>query len=62
MFKNYHLTFCLCEDNQKEAFNILKLGGNISAVFRKYIPESFRTYHVINADENDLRFLDKVKK
>ena len=59
--KNYHLTYSLCEDNKKEAFNILKLGGNISAVFRKYIPESFKNYNVINADETDLRFLDKFK-
>ena len=59
--KNYHLTYSLCEDNKKEAFNILKLGGNISAVFRKYIPESFKNFNVINADETDLRFLDKFK-
>jgi len=59
--KNYHLTYSLCEDNKKEAFNILKLGGNISAVFRKYIPESFKNFNVINADETDLRFLDNVK-
>ena len=59
--KNYHLTYSLCEDNKKEAFNILKLGGNISAVFRKYIPKSFKNYNVINADETDLRFLDKFK-
>ena len=59
--KNYHLTYSLCEDNKKEAFNILKLGGNISAVFRKYIPTTFKNFNVINADETDLRFLDKFK-
>ena len=32
--KNYHITYSLNEDNKKEAFNILKKGGNISAVFR----------------------------
>ena len=59
--KNYHLTYSLCEDNHNEAFNILKLGGNISAVFRKYIPTTFKNFNVINADETDLRFLDKFK-
>ena len=59
--KNYHITYSLCEDNKKEAFNILKLGGNISAVFRKYIPTTFKNFNVINADETDLRFLDNVK-
>ena len=33
--KNYHLTYSLNEDNKDLAFNILKMGGNISAVFRK---------------------------
>lgn len=58
MPKNYHLTFSLDEDNEKQAFNILKLGGNISAVFRKYLPKTFKGFKVINADETDLRFLD----
>ena len=58
MPKNYHITYSLNEDNKKEAFNILKLGGNISAVFRKYLPETFKGFKVINADETDLRFLD----
>jgi hypothetical protein len=55
---NYHLTYSLNEDNKKEAFNILKLGGNISAVFRKYLPKNFKGFNVLNADETDLRFLD----
>ena len=58
MPKNYHLTFSLDEENKKESFNILKLGGNISAVFRKYLPETFKNFKVTNADKNDLRFLD----
>jgi hypothetical protein len=36
----------------------LKKGGNISAVFRKDLPRKFNGYKVINADQNDLRFLD----
>ena len=62
MPKNYHLTFSLDEDNHNEAFKVLKAGGNIAAVFRKYLPETFKGFNVINADENDLRFLNKVKK
>jgi hypothetical protein len=56
--RNYHLTYSLNEDNKKQAFNILKKGGNISAVFRKDLPRKFNGYKVINADQNDLRFLD----
>ena len=44
--------------DRKEAFDILKKGGNISAVFRKDLPRKFNGYKVINADQNDLRFLD----
>ena len=58
MPSNYHLTYSLNEDNKKQAFNILKLGGNISAVFRKYIPNNFKGFKVINADNSDLRFKD----
>jgi len=56
--KNYHLTYSLNEDNKKQAFDILKKGGNISAVFRKDLPRKFNGYKVINADDSDLRFLD----
>ena len=56
--KNYHLTYSLNEDNKDLAFNILKMGGNISAVFRKDLPDTYKGYKVINGDEHDLRFLD----
>ena len=55
---NYHLTYSLNEDNYKEAFDILLKGGNISAVFRNELPETYNGYRVINADETDLRFTD----
>ena len=55
---NYHLTYSLNEDNYKEAFDILLKGGNISAVFRKDLPQTYKGYKVINADETDLRFTD----
>ena len=57
--KNYHLTYSLSEDNKKEAFNILKRGGNISAVFRtKKLPRKFKGFKVIDADKSDVRFKD----
>jgi len=55
---NYHITYSLNEDNYKEAFDILLKGGNISAVFRNELPETYKGYKVINADETDLRFTD----
>ena len=55
---NYHLTYSLNEDNYQEAFDILLKGGNISAVFRNELPETYKGYRVINADETDLRFTD----
>tara|TARA_R100001126_G_scaffold72798_1_gene42519 strand:- start:653 stop:1360 length:708 start_codon:yes stop_codon:yes gene_type:complete len=55
---NYHITYSLNEDNYKEAFDILLKGGNISAVFRNELPENYKGYKVINADETDLRFTD----
>ena len=57
---NYHITYSLNEDNKKEAFEILKLRGNISAVFRKYLPKTYQGYKVINADDTDLRFTDDI--
>jgi len=57
--KNYHITYSLNEDNKKEAFNILKKGGNISAVFRnKKLPKKFKGFKVIDADKSDVRFKD----
>ena len=58
--KNYHITYSLNEDNKKQAFDILKKGGNIAVVFRKSLPKKFNGYKVVNADQNDLRFLDPI--
>jgi|TARA_X000001388_G_C2200837_1_gene111222 hypothetical protein len=55
---NYHITYSLNEDNREEAFEILRLRGNISAVFRNELPKTYGGYNVINADETDLRFTD----
>ena len=58
MPENYHLTFSLNERNLNEALEVLKLGGNVSAVFRNKLPKKYQGFKVINADENDLRFTD----
>ena len=59
MPSNYHLTYSLNEDNKDLAFEVLKMKGNISMVFRKYLPTEYEGYQVVNGDESDLRFLDK---
>ena len=59
MPSNYHLTYSLNEDNKDLAFEVLKMKGNISAVFRNYLPTKYEGYQVVNGDESDLRFLDK---
>ena len=57
--KNYHITYSLNEENKKLAFDILKKGGNISAVFRsKKLPKKFKGFKVIDADKSDVRFKD----
>ncbi len=61
---NYSLTFSLNEINAKASNKILRMGGNVSAVFKDKLPDTYRPtwyskgYTVINADDNDLRFLD----
>ena len=57
--KNYHLTFSLGSTNKKDAKEILKLGGNVAAVFRtKKLPKNYMGFKVFNADKTDLRFRD----
>jgi hypothetical protein len=56
---NYHLTFSLKEDNAEKAARVLANGGNVAAVFRDRLPESFMGYPVINGLETDLRFKDR---
>lgn len=55
---NYHLTFSRSETNHDKAISILKRGFNVAIVFDK-VPSIYEGFEVIDADENDLRFLDK---
>jgi hypothetical protein len=55
---NYHLTFSRSETNHSKCIELLKRGVNVAMVFDK-IPNTFEGFEVINADNDDLRFLDK---
>ena len=55
---NYHLTFSRSEDNHEKAMELLGRGINVAMVFDK-LPSTFEGYKVINADLDDLRFLDE---
>jgi hypothetical protein len=56
-----HYTISRSENiqNNKEAEDYLKMGGNVAVVFDD-VPEFYRGYKVINGDETDLRFLDDI--
>lgn len=59
---NYHLTFSLSEDNDKDAIQALKDGFNVAAVFslkkKDAKPATWSGYEVIDGDETDVRFKD----
>ena len=55
---NYHLTFSRSETNDVKAMELLKRGYNVAMVFDK-LPETYKGFKVINADNDDLRFLDE---
>ena len=56
---NYHLTFSLAEDNDATAYEAMKNGLNVAAVFHE-VPKTYKGFAVINGDESDLRFLDEI--
>ncbi len=55
---NYKLTFSMSETNFDQVYEVLKLGGNVAAVFRNSLPSEFMGYQVINGDLTDLRIND----
>jgi hypothetical protein len=55
---NYFLIFSKADGNDADVALAQAAGMNVAAVFDK-IPESYAGVEVINADEHDLRFLDK---
>lgn len=54
---NYYLTFSRSETNHDKCIELLNRGINVAMVFTK-VPTSFEGYKVIDADKDDLRFLD----
>ena len=57
-YANYHLTFSAADGNDADVTKAIAQGMNIAMVFDK-LPETYMGVEVINADEHDLRFLDK---
>ncbi len=54
---NYYLTFSRSETNHVKAIELLAKGVNVAMVFDK-LPAEYEGYKVIDADKDDLRFLD----
>ena len=54
---NYHLTFSKADGNDADVAKAIAQGMNVAAVFDK-LPESYMGKTVVDADEDDLRFLD----
>lgn len=55
---NYHLTFSAADGNDADVAKAIKQGMNIAMVFDA-LPDTYMGLEVIDADEHDLRFLDK---
>jgi len=55
---NYHLTFSAADGNDADVAKAIEQGMNIAMVFDA-LPDTYMGLEVINADEHDLRFLDK---
>ena len=54
---NYHLTFSAADGNDADVAKAMAAGMNVAVVFDK-LPEEYMGKAVVNADEDDLRFLD----
>ena len=58
---NYYLLYSRSECNEDIALQLLQAGrANVAVVFRRDLPETWNGYPVFNADETDLRYLDKI--
>lgn len=56
-YANYHLTFSRSESNDRDVARAIAAGMNVAVVFDR-LPETYLGLPVINADLDDLRFLD----
>lgn len=57
-YTNYDLTFSYSGENWDECVKVLEQGFRVAVVFEDILPETFRNYPVIDANEYDARFLD----
>ena len=55
--KNYTLTFSRAEDNEKDIFQAVKYGANVSAVFNGKLPQTYKGIPVIDGDKTDNEML-----
>lgn len=53
----YVVTFSRSEENEKDALNVLKSGGNVAAVFAGKLPRTWNGYKVVDGDISDLVML-----
>lgn len=61
--QNYSVTFSRdSAANESECEQVLRAGGNVSAVFRDSLPATFFHRPVLDGDLHDLRFLDRRAK
>ena len=57
---NYDLTFSFsAKTTPRQVHEIIRKGGNVAVVFRKFIPFLFMGHEVISGMEHDFRFRDK---
>jgi hypothetical protein len=57
-YKNYFTLFSKADGNDADVAKAMAQGMNVAAVFDQ-VPSEYKGVEVINADEHDLRFLDK---
>lgn len=58
-YTNYDITFSYSGKNWFECETALKYGHRIAVVFEKRLPKTYMGIPVVNADETDLRYMDK---
>lgn len=56
---NYTLVFSRSEENEETAMKLIEKGVNVAVVFDK-LPQQYNGFEVIDGDEHDLRFRDKL--
>ena len=58
-YSNYDVTYSYSGENWEICEELLKKGFRVAVVFENILPEEFRGYSVIDANQYDARFLDE---